>query len=82
MTTTTNPLYFESALGTSVRVLAGEAKLLMRTRSACQARRLLQEIARVRTEFPPRPGSPLLKWLDQLERQVEELLSRPASLVS
>jgi hypothetical protein len=82
MDITANPLYFESALGSTVRALACDAKSLMRTRSAYQAHRLLQDIARVRAEFPPRPGSPLLKWLEQLERQVEEIVAVPAALVS
>ena len=82
MNLTNNTLYFESTLGSTVRGLACDAKVLMRTRSTYQAQRLLQDIARVRAEFAPRAGSPLLKWLEQLERQVEELLSRPASLVS
>ena len=64
----------EAGPGARVRVLARNARNLLLTPSRIQACTLQQEIAAIRSDLQVRAETPLVRWLDQLERQIQPFL--------
>jgi hypothetical protein len=71
------PTYFHNTgLSEVLRVLASDARGLIATGDASPAEiaSLMRRIRSLRDRLSADPPSPLLRWLDGLERQVDEAL--------